>query len=1323
MSERYAALSRTVKDNEVPEFDNLYLDMNGIIHNCSHPNDEDPNFRITEEQIFKDVTKYIENLFRIIRPQKVFYMAVDGCAPRAKMNQQRARRFRSAKDAEEALKQAKAKGEVINESEEGKFDSNCITPGTPFMVRLQTHLEYFVRLKITTDPAWKKIKVILDGHQCPGEGEHKIMDYIRMIKSQKGYDKFTRHCMYGLDADLMILGLVSHEPYFFLLREEVQFGGRRKTKREASAETKTWHLLSLTLFRDYIRAEFSPIESQLTFEYDFERLLDDWVLLGFFVGNDFLPHLPDFHIGEDIKPWIYSCYREVIVKLDGWITDAGVINMSRLQKLLEKLSDFDTERFSETYADLKWFGGKTGKKTGVNAAEGSTGGDTSALSLFDMAPSAANQNVEDDDNGESLMDLEFQQHKRLYYSSKLEIENVDDDVITNIGKEYVTGLQWVLLYYFKGVPAWGWFYPYHYAPYVSDLRDLTGFQPQYSLGEPFLPFQQLMSVLPAASRHGMVPEVFQPLMVDPESPILDFYPLEFATDLNGKKQDWEAIVLICFIDEARLLGAMKPLEGGLTSEEKSRNIRTTPIELVYDNTHPSYYAGPLVGRTAFPAIQACCVRTQSLPWPHTTLDRKHIALLEGVDLDKIYMVGYPSLRHLSFTHQLRKGCVKVFDRPTVNNSIIVMPTEASPASVDVVDTSSLGNSVWVEWPHLREALATSISDINGRITFHAGKKELQVSKHSGAQKKAWAGTVADVSRMLLEKFGVDSGEVKTLVHVHKLTEIKPSYGKDGAITLKKNWSVEESVYPYQMVVKKLDVVDPQLSRPKTVVEKFAPGAMICHLGSHHRGCIGAVLRANPTTNLLDITLRVLRMPPNLRTITEAQGSHTKGQRNFMPSHQAARKAKMSGRVIGRLLSSLYIYGPSTGKGNPQKFDVGLSLKFNKRQQEVMGYTLMKSDGSWLMSDKTVEIFQQYKKKFPKFISALEANLQYGGDIDAEKLFPNGDGVPILTEVVKWVRALPTNTADTVPCGSNYLLEQGVRAVEQIQDRINAEPQEVVLNGIRPHDVHLISDGPLSDRDDNIMMGDRVVVISNNLSVPFGYEGNIVSIYNNEARDVEVVFDKSFAGGVSLQGRCSPNRGIRVSQGALMKRSEADDKYKGSSASAPAWSKETPIALDTIPPAAAPALSVAPQQGTSIQNAKFSNASLAPAANGLLQMLQKSGATVGGQNNASPDVPLSAPPPSSLPTSFLEQSRATASATRLPEGMSPDMPRSSQSYKKSSGRAAANTFDATRQPQGPKGRGFKQRRSTNPATNVDEEDLDEYAKMWHELQRAQNSNSK
>ena len=105
-----------------------------------------------------------------------------------------------------------------------RFDPNVITPGTDFMDRLDKHLQWFVENMITTDPLWSKLHVVYSSHLTPGEGEHKIMDFIRFQRSQPDYHTDTRHCLYGLDADLIMLGLATHEMYFTLLREEVRFG-------------------------------------------------------------------------------------------------------------------------------------------------------------------------------------------------------------------------------------------------------------------------------------------------------------------------------------------------------------------------------------------------------------------------------------------------------------------------------------------------------------------------------------------------------------------------------------------------------------------------------------------------------------------------------------------------------------------------------------------------------------------------------------------------------------------------------------------------------------------------------------------------------------------------------------------------------------------------------------------------------------------------------------------------------------------------------------------------------------------------------------------
>ena len=94
-------------------------------------------------------------------------------------------------------------------------------------------------------------------------------------------------------------------------------------------------------------------------------------------------------------------------------------------------------------------------------------------------------------------------------------------------------------YYYQGVPAWNWYFPYHYAPFASDFSNIDLIDVKFDeYTEPFKPFEQLMAVFPAASKKH-VPFAFQKLMYDHESEIVDFYPEDFQIDLNGKKQSWQ----------------------------------------------------------------------------------------------------------------------------------------------------------------------------------------------------------------------------------------------------------------------------------------------------------------------------------------------------------------------------------------------------------------------------------------------------------------------------------------------------------------------------------------------------------------------------------------------------------------------------------------------------------------------------------------------------------------------------------------------------------------------------------------------------------------
>lgn len=357
LSERYPSISMLIAESRIPEFDSLYLDMNGIIHNCTHSDSDSPTFRMTEDQMFIAIFNYIEHLFGKIKPKKLFYMAVDGVAPRAKMNQQRARRFRTALDAENAKEKAVQQG--LEMPKEDAFDSNCITPGTEFMQKLTKQLKYFINKKISEDTDWQGVEIVLSGHEVPGEGEHKIMEYIRCSKAQPDYESNVRHCLYGLDADLIMLGLLSHDPHFCLLREEVTFG-RQVSKKPKELEHQNFYLLHLSVVREYLELEFQELEQEgvLDFPFDMERVIDDFILMAFFVGNDFLPNLPNLHINEGALALMFKLYKEVLPKMGGYINEQGVINVQRLGMLVTALSAVEYRFFEAENSDAQWIKSK-----------------------------------------------------------------------------------------------------------------------------------------------------------------------------------------------------------------------------------------------------------------------------------------------------------------------------------------------------------------------------------------------------------------------------------------------------------------------------------------------------------------------------------------------------------------------------------------------------------------------------------------------------------------------------------------------------------------------------------------------------------------------------------------------------------------------------------------------------------------------------------------------------------------------------------------------------------------------------------------------------
>ena len=356
------------------EVDNLYIDMNGIIHPCSHP-EHGPQPK-NEQEMYDNVCQYVDRLFRAVRPRKLLHLAIDGVAPRAKMNQQRSRRFRAAQEARERAgtevevrKNLEEQGIAVPPPSEKPWDSNVITPGTKFMIDLSEYIRFYIRKRIATDKAWKTIKVIFSDASIPGEGEHKIMAHIRQQRAQKGYNPNLVHVLHGLDADLIMLALATHEAHFYILREEVLFGRHSieatERRREESGFTlqqkmldeavgaeamelpensnKPLQRLSVPILREYLANEFASVMNPpFAGEISFERLVDDIVFLCFFVGNDFLPHLPSLDIRDGALDYLFNVYRRLLPGLGGYLTDhGGKVNLDRVDVILAEVGSIE----------------------------------------------------------------------------------------------------------------------------------------------------------------------------------------------------------------------------------------------------------------------------------------------------------------------------------------------------------------------------------------------------------------------------------------------------------------------------------------------------------------------------------------------------------------------------------------------------------------------------------------------------------------------------------------------------------------------------------------------------------------------------------------------------------------------------------------------------------------------------------------------------------------------------------------------------------------------------------------------------------------------
>lgn len=495
--------------------DCLALDLNGLFHLCAQTVFRYGTTRYLLEQkttitsknhqvLFREVCEKINRLRAEIRPLKRIVLCVDGVAGLAKMNQQRQRRFRSG---------------ITRDP--GAFDPNSFTPGTRLMDHLTKYIDWYLRLCMTTDPEWQGLEVILSNEKVPGEGEHKIMRYIRSCPVGEVF------CIYGLDADLVMISSLLPSHHHLYIAREFDYG--------------TVEYVDIRLFTGFILEclYWGSTHGTRSEEFSRERALQDFVLMSTLVGNDFLPSIPTLTILDGAMDIMLETYRSLGRHLCMIEENPG----GRVEILLDSLGVF-FERLSvheHPMIEKKY---------------------NSQYAFFPDPLVLQNLYLENQKNI-----VHFTKYRQDYYKEKFEKGTFIPDVVHH----YLDGIRFVLNYYKYGMPDWSWHYPYFYAPFLVDFpRAIESYHHPHSftVGEPAPPFLQLLMVLPESS-FSLLPQCFQGAV---DTGLKPFFPESIEIDLTGKRKEWEGIVLLPMIQVSRFRSFYEKKLAHLLPSEIKRNI-------------------------------------------------------------------------------------------------------------------------------------------------------------------------------------------------------------------------------------------------------------------------------------------------------------------------------------------------------------------------------------------------------------------------------------------------------------------------------------------------------------------------------------------------------------------------------------------------------------------------------------------------------------------------------------------------------------------------------------------------------------------------------
>jgi len=305
---KHDSFKTTISKNKPSNIDHVLIDMNGVIHEAaqqvfqygkyaSQKNNtikipqrfckfKDQNLKTfgTEEELFAVIKKEVNRIITICIPKKTVFLGIDGVAPKGKQNQQRQRRFRAAKEKDHA----------------NPFDSSCITAGTDFMKRLSASL-----LPLNWLFVLPNVKISFSSEKEVGEGEHKLIDWIRKNDNIK-----DTYVVVGMDADLILLCAALNKQNVFIMREN---------------EKRFYDWININLTKYVLKSLNTTPE--------------DLIVWSCFIGNDFLPPIPTLEIKESepeqgALDFFFSHKKKHLINIQ-----TNCLNLQEIIRLLSLISD------------------------------------------------------------------------------------------------------------------------------------------------------------------------------------------------------------------------------------------------------------------------------------------------------------------------------------------------------------------------------------------------------------------------------------------------------------------------------------------------------------------------------------------------------------------------------------------------------------------------------------------------------------------------------------------------------------------------------------------------------------------------------------------------------------------------------------------------------------------------------------------------------------------------------------------------------------------------------------------------------------------------